>query len=173
LTVTQAYDPTRGLSRNEEHYSDVDISARMTPLPYTLFTFDSTVDVGSGEFATTRIGAFLRDPRPLPAVSPLLQNLQRSTTIGLSYRTITDRLLKEINASVVLRMNDWLTASYVGRYDFNADSFIGNRYFVRYLSPQQCWFVDFGIIDKVNPREFEFRFLFTLVGLSSSGQVGF
>jgi hypothetical protein len=30
-----------------------------------------------------------------------------------------------------------------------------------------------GIIDKVNPREFEFRFMFTLVGLSSSGHTGF
>lgn len=172
LTVTQAYDPTRGLSRNKEHYSDVDVSARLSPLPYTLLTFNSTVDVASGEFATTRIGAFLRDPRPLPQVSPLLANLQRSTTIGLSYRTITDRLLKEVDASIVLRFSDRLTASYIGRYDFNADSFIGNRYFVRYLSPQDCWFIDFGIIDKVNPREFEFRFMFTLVGLSSSGPTG-
>lgn len=172
LTVTQAYDPTRGLSRNKEHYSDVDVSARLTPLPYTLLTFNSTVDVASGEFATTRVGAFLRDPRPLPQVSPLLENLQRSTTIGLSYRTITDRLLKEVDASIVLRFSDRLTASYIGRYDFNADSFIGNRYFVRYLSPQDCWFIDFGIIDKVNPREFEFRFMFTLVGLSSSGPTG-
>jgi hypothetical protein len=173
LTVTQAYDPVRGLSRNKEHYSDVDIAARLTPLPYTLFTVDSTVDVGSGEFSTTRIGAFLRDPRPLPQAPPLLRNLQRSTTIGLSYRTITDRLLKEVDASIVLRFNDRLTASYIGRYDFNADSFIGNRYFVRYLSPQECWFVDFGVIDKVNPREFEFRFMFTLVGLSSSGGSSF
>jgi LPS-assembly protein len=101
LTVTQAYDPTRGINRQQEHYSDVDVSTRLTPLPYTLFTFDSTVDVGAGDFTTTRVGAFLRDPRQLPQVSPLLQNLQRSTIVGVSYRTITDRLLKEIDASII------------------------------------------------------------------------
>ncbi|MBI3300851.1 MAG: LPS-assembly protein LptD [Deltaproteobacteria bacterium] len=173
LTVTQAYDPVHALSRGKQHYSDVDVYARLTPLPYTFFTFDSIRDVENGNGITTRVGAFLRDPRPLPATTPLLQHLQRSTTVGISYRTITDRLLKEIDASVIFRLNDSLTTSYIGRYDFNAGSFIGNRYFLRYLSPQQCWFVDFGIIDKVNPREFEFRLLFTLVGLSSSGRTAF
>jgi LPS-assembly protein len=167
LSVSQAYDPVRGLSRSKEHYSDVDLYARLTPLPYTTLTFDSIYDVGRGDVTTTRIGAFLRDPRPLPSTSPLLQNLQRSTTVGVSYQTITDRLLKQIDTSVIFRLNDRITTAYMGRYDFNAAEFIGNRYFLRYFSPQNCWFVDVGLIDKVNPREFEFRFLFTLVGLSS------
>jgi len=168
LNVSQAYDPVRGISRGREHYSDVYLYARLTPLPYTTLTLDSTYDVERGDVTTTRIGAFLRDPRPLPQTSPLLQNLQRSTTVGVSYRTITDRLLKEIDTSVIFRLNDRITTAYTGRYDFNAGEFIGNRYFLRFFSPQNCWFVDVGLIDKVNPREFEFRLLFTLVGLSSA-----
>jgi hypothetical protein len=80
---------------------------------------------------------------------------------------------EEIDTSAILRLNDAISASYTGRYDLNTSSFIGNRYFVRYISPQKCWFIDFGAIDKVNPNEFEFRFLLTLVGLSSSGRTGF
>jgi LPS-assembly protein len=190
LTVTQAYDPLRGISRKKEHYSDVDVYARLTPFPYTSFTFDSTYDVDDGSPTTTRVGAFVRDPRPLPPAAPLLQHLQRTSTIGVSYRSTSDRLVrqfnsdpdtppsditppKEVDTSLILRLNDAIMASYIGRYDLNTSSFLGNRYFFRYISQQQCWFVDLGIIDKVNPREFEFRFMFTLVGLSSSGHTSF
>lgn len=187
LNVTQAYDPGRTLSRGKEHFSDVDVYARLTPLPYTTFMLDSTYDLVQGKVTTTRLGAFLRDPRPLPATTPLLQHIQRSTTVGVSYRTITDHIpfssnplpagqeidVKELDANLIFRLNESMTAAYIGRYDFRADAFIGNRYFLRYLSPQQCWFVDLGIIDKVNPREFEFRLLFTLVGFSSSGRTAF
>jgi hypothetical protein len=121
----------------------------------------------------TRVGAFLQDPRPLPPTTPLLQHLQRQSTIGISYQTITDRLLKEIDAHVIFRLNDQLATAYNGRYDLNTSSFIGSSYFLRYISPQKCWVVDIGAVDKVNPREFEFRFALTLVGLSSVGRPAF
>jgi LPS-assembly protein len=185
LSVTHAYDPTRRLSKGQNHSSDVDVDARLTPLPYTTFTLDSTYDVGGGDVITTRTGVFVRDPRPLPSTTPLLQHLQRSTTVGVSYRATSERLVKqfdpfsdinppdEIDANLIFRLNEAFTGSYIGRYDLNTSAFIGNRYFVRYFSPQHCWFVDFGAIDKVNPREFEFRFMFTLVGLSSSERPAF
>ena len=190
ITVAQAYDPLRGLSRGQAHYSDVDLYGRLSPFPFTVFTFDSTYDVGNDSVATTRVGAFLQDPRALPPLAPLLQNLQRASSLGVSYRFTSRRLVdqfnpdpgnpqtevdtpKEVAGSLVLRLSDYFMASYIGRYDLNSSQFIGNRYFFRYISPQQCWFIDFGITDKVNPREYEFRFLFTLVGLSSSGRTAF
>lgn len=190
LSVLQAYDPDRGLSRDKQHYSDIDIYARLTPLPYTLFMFDSTYDVGSESAATMRVGASLYDPRPLPQVAPLLQHVQRASSLGVSYRFTSKSVVnqfnsdpdttptdvnppKEIDASVLLRLSNSFMASYVGRYDLNTSEFIGNRYFFRYVAPQECWFIDFGVVDKVNPREFEFRFLFTLVGFSSSGHTAF
>jgi len=191
ISVMQAYDPFRGLSRGKEHYSDIDMYARLTPLPYSFLEFDSVYDVGSDSVATMRVGASLRDPRPLPTVAPLLQHLQRASSIGVSYRFTSERVVnqfksdsenmmlndinppKEVDASVLLRLSNSFMASYIGRYDLNTSDFIGNRYFFRYIAPQECWFIDFGIVDKVNPREFEFRFLFTLVGLSSSGRSAF
>ena len=173
FSIRHAYDPSRAIGRRGDKYSDLDLTARAQPFPYATFTFDSTYDVARGDATTVRVGAFVTDPRPLPATVPLLEHLQRQTTVGVSYRTITDRLLKELNAYVVFRLNEYLTTAYIGRYDFNADSFIGNRYFVRFISPQKCWHVDLGLIDRVNPRELEFRVFFTLVGLSSSGRTAF
>jgi len=182
LSITHAYDPTHRLTQSQNHFSDVDVSARLTPLPYTTFTLDSTYDMGGEGVVMTKVGAFVRDPRPLSPTTPLLQHLQRSTTIGVSYRYISDSLVKqfdpssdvippdEIDANIIFRLNEAFTGAYVGRYDLHTSSFIGNRYFVRYFSPQRCWFVDVGAIDKVNPHEFEFRFMLTLVGLSSSGR---
>ena len=131
----------------------------------------------------------MRDPRSFPPLPPLLQHLQRTSSIGVTYRSTSSRLIKEFNSGLTnptdisppkevdtvltLRLTDSLMGSYIGRYDLNTSSFLGNRYYLRYIAPQQCWYVDFGIIDKVNPREFEFRVLFTLVGLSSSGHTAF
>ena len=185
FSVTHAYDPDRRLTQGQDHFSDVDLSARLTPLPYTTFSFDSTYDVGQGNLITTRVGAFVTDPRPLPATTPLLQNLQRQTRVGLSYRYTSDRLVKqfdpssdinppdELDANIIFRLNEAFTGAYTGRYDLHTSSFIGNNYFVRYFSPQHCWVVDVGAIDKVNPHEFEFRFMVTLVGLSSAGRPEF
>jgi len=189
LTLTHAYDPSRGLNRDQHHYSDVDVNARLTPFPFTTFTFNATYNVENGSPATTRVGAFLSDPRPLPELAPMLQYLQRASSIGVTYRSTSERVIKdfneglanptdvtpprEVDTSLLLRLTGSFMASYVSRYDLISSSFIGDRYFFRYIAPQQCWFIDFGIIDKVNPHEFEFRFLFTLVGLSSSGGTSF
>lgn len=173
FSVLHAYDSSRYIGRGKEHFSDLDINGRLSPLPYATFTFDSTYDVARGDVTMARLGASLSDPRPLPATAPLLAHLQRRTTLGVSYRTITDRILKEMNVYAVLRLNEYITGAYFGRYDFNARSFIGNRYYLRFISPQNCWYVDLGVIDKVNPNEFEFRFLITFVGLSSSSRSAF
>lgn len=174
LAVTQGYDPTHGLdSRRDEHFSDLEVEARLTPVPYATFTLDSTYDLGRGDITAARLGAFLSDPRELPPTTPLLQHLQHRTTVGVTYQTITDRILKEIDTHVIFRLNEKISAAYSSRYDLNSKSFTGSRYAIRFISPQKCWYIDVGIVDKVNPNEFEFRFLFTLVGLSSAGRTAF
>ncbi len=185
LTISHAYDPSRVLNLDKKHYSDVDVSARLTPFSFTSVSFDSTYNVDNGSVATTKVGISLRDPRPLPPLPPLLQYLQRNTSISFSYRSTSNRLIKAFNASLIspldvsppkeldtalsLHLTDYLLGYYVSRYDLNTSAFTSDRYFLRYIAPQHCWFIDLGIIDKVNPREFEFRFEFTLIGLSSSG----
>ena len=140
---------------------------------------------------STNVGAFLSDPRPFPPLPPLLQYLQRTSSLGVTYRWTSNSVVnqfnatagltnpsdvsppKEVDANLTLRLTDSLMASYIGRYDLNTSSFLGNRYYFRFIAPQRCWYIDVGAIDKINPHEFEFRVLFTLVGLSSSNRTEF
>jgi hypothetical protein len=168
FSVLHAYDPVRALDTQGDHFSDVDLQARLTPLPYTTFTYDSTYDVEHGHAASTRVGGYITDPRPLPTPTSLLQHLQRHTTLGLSYQTISGEILKELDTRLIVRVNDQITAAFIARYDLHTESFIGDRYYLRYIAPQKCWYVDLGAIDKVNPHEFEFRVTFTLLGLGTA-----
>ena len=182
LSVTHAYDPSRrlreegerfGLSETDQHFSDMDINAHIRPFSFFTIRGETTYDVDQGDMIAARIGGFLNDPRPLPEVSPLLRHLQRRTSVGVSYRTISDRLLKELNARGILRLNEYLMAAYFTRYDLNDQSFIGSRYFFRVISPQKCWAFDFGVVEKVNPDEVEFRFSLSLIGITSAGKSAF
>ena len=180
LTITQAYDPTRrlrgagpenfGLSETAQHFSDVAFDARFSPFSFLSIRTDTVYDLDRSEVTATRVAAFVRDPRPLPSATPVFQQLQRRTTLYFSYRAIADRLLKELSANVVLRLTEHVSAAYRTRYDLNDASFVRNSYYFRLLSPQKCWAFDFGVVDKVNPDEVEFRFAVTLVGLSSFGR---
>ena len=170
FSVGQAYDPSRRITAGEEHFSALDFHAQLAPFRYSSLALDSTYNVALADITAMRVGVWLQDPRPLPLTNPSLQLLQQRSTLGLSYRLITDRLLKELDAHALLRLTDSLYLGYTGRYDANASDFIGNHYFFRYISPQKCWSVDLGLVDKVNPKEVEFRFSLNLVGLTSLGR---
>lgn len=191
FSISQAYDPSRRIAPGEEHFSDFDFHARIVPFHYFSLLFDSTYNVALADVTAVRVGVWLQDPRPLPPISPSLQLLQQRSTLGLSYRLITDRLLKELDirrelevhrlfrtdlplkeldVHALLRLTDSFYLGYTGRYDANASDFIGNHYFFRYISPQKCWSVDLALIDKVNPKETEFRFSLNLLGLTSLGR---
>lgn len=170
FSLLHAYDPVNTISGPGDHFSNVDVNGRLTPLPYTTFTIDSSYAAKKGDVSSTGIGMFVSDPRPLPPTTPLLEGLQRHTTLGVSYRNVSNRTLKEINAYVLLRLNEAITGAYMARYDFNTGAFVGDRFYLRFLAPQKCWYIDLAAIDKVNPHEFEFRVFFTLVGLSSTNE---
>jgi LPS-assembly protein len=170
FSVYQAYDPSRKIARGEENFSDLDFHARLLPLRFSSLSLDSTYNVALADVTAMRLGLWLQDPRPLPPANPALQLLQQRSTLGLSYRLITDRLLKELNVHALLHLTDSFYLGYTGRYDANASDFIGNHYFFRYISAQKCWSLDLALIDKVNPQETEFRFSLNLLGLTSLGR---
>ena len=170
FSISQAYDPSQKIARGDEHFSDLDFSARLVPFRFFSLLLNSTYNVDLGDITAMRVGVRLQDPRLLPPVPAALQLLHQRSTLGLSYRLITDRLLKELNIHALFRLTDFFYLGYSSRYDVNASDFIGNHYFFRYISPQRCWSLDLALIDKVNPKETEFRFSFNLLGLSSLGR---
>src|SRR5262249_18049270 len=59
FSLLQAYDSSRAIGNNGGHFSDMELAGRLSPLPYTTLTFDSTYDVAGGDLTMTRIGAYL------------------------------------------------------------------------------------------------------------------
>jgi hypothetical protein len=58
-------------------------------------------------------------------------------------------------------------------YDMSASRLLSAEYGIRIKSPCDCWSVDFGIVDAVNPNELSYQFQVTLGGLGSVGQMPF
>jgi len=94
-------------------------------------------------------------------------------TTGLANLQTDILPLREIDAKLIITFSNSPMASYIECYDLNFASFIGNKFFFRYITPQQCRFIEVSLVDKVNPNELEFRVLFTLIGLSSPGRIAF
>jgi LPS-assembly protein len=186
ITLTHAYDPTRRINLEKDHYSDVNVFARFSPLSFSSFYFNTTYDVNNGSVAATRVSASISDPRSFPSLPPLLQYLQRRSSLSVSYSSTSARLIKAFNADLphpptnvttakgistllTLRLSESFQAAYMSRYDLNTDGFTMDRYFLRYLPPQHCWFFEIGAVDRINPHEFQFHFSFTFLGLGSTG----
>jgi hypothetical protein len=74
---------------------------------------------------------------------------------------------------VVARLTKHLYAAYEARYDNRSGRFLENRYGLRLISSQECWVVDLGVSDRINPDETEVRLLVSLVGLAQFGKEPF
>ncbi|MBP1690333.1 MAG: hypothetical protein H6Q34_906, partial [Deltaproteobacteria bacterium] len=62
---------------------------------------------------------------------------------------------------------------YEARYDALSGRFLENRYGLRLISNQECWVVDLGVSDSINPNETQVRLLVSLVGLAQFGKEPF
>jgi LPS-assembly protein len=193
-TMLHGYDVSRALV-GSSHQSDIDVGLRVTPLDYLGASSNATVSAEDRSLRGLNVGLFMREPwwRPTrPA-----ENLQSPTTIGLSYRFIDESVnrdaaagsvealalrsagVNEFDASVYLRLGQYLGFTFLMRYDLNTTvvptgelgpHFLERDYLVRLISRCNCWVLEAGFADKFNPDERSLRVQFTLVGLGSFGR---
>jgi len=152
--------------------SDLSIYLRLTPSEY--LSLEGRTDysvVGEGTKSAT-VGLFLSDPRQLSDEFGL-NALRGRTRFGVGYRFVANQAVEEVNGSVLVRMTKQLYGAYEARYDNRSGRFLENRYGLRLISDQECWVVDLGISDRVNPDETEVRLLVSLVGLAQFGKEPF
>ncbi len=152
--------------------SDLSVALRLTPSPF--FSFEGRTDysvTGDGPKSAT-VGLFLTDPRTFDEDFGL-QALRGRTRVGIGYRFVANQAVEEINGSMLVRILKQLYGAYEARYDNRSGRFLEHRYGLRLISNQECWVVDLGISDKVNPDETEVRLLVSLVGLAQFGKEPF
>ena len=170
LQISQSYDLRDSLQDEDEndHFSDVDIDMRLTPVPSFSLLFESTVNATEQDLTSARVGAMLRDPRER-SPEGFLTSAQRAS-IAVTYRLISDGVLEEVDGSLVIPLADTISTFYQTRYDALDGEFLEKTGGLRLTSQCKCWIADIAVSDRVNPAETEVRFQITLVGLGSIGR---
>ena len=191
------YDVSRQLQDDGSHFSDVDLGIRVTPTDLLGLTYDTTWSLQGRQLAGQSLGLVLREPwwtpRPDnlfqgPSSVALVYSQVREQTAGLSGLPLsagfTRQAAQDVNGSVYLRLGDYLGFQFVGRYDLDGGTYVGDNgkprqfdpgflerdYILRFISRCNCWAVEFGVADTANPDERLFRVQVTLLGLGSFGQ---
>jgi lipopolysaccharide export system protein LptA len=173
LQVFQSYDirdslqSTTGPDQND-HFSDVDVHMRVYPHQAFTLIYDSTVNARESILTSANVGVVLRDPRERSAQG-FLRAVERAS-VGVSYRFISQGVVKEVDGGAVVPLADTLSTFYQARYDALAGLFLEKTGGFRLTSQCQCWIADLSVTDLVNPPETQLRFQITLVGLGSIGR---
>lgn len=174
--LAQSYDISRRIARVDDteqettadHFSDVDFGGRISPIRDFSLRFRTQYDAKNTEISAANVGFFLVDPREYLSQQNFSE-LANRTSLGVSYRFLTENRLQEINSSVVIRITDWLGFIYASRYDVNESEFLDNHFGLRFVSTCDCWAFEVAVTDRTNPNEIEARAQLTLLGLGSFG----
>ena len=175
FSVAQAVDltanvPTATSDGPEDRLTDLDFAMRINPIERTSLRFRATYDPASDDLTSATVGVRLREARRDDG------RLQNRTSIGISYRFITDNPLEledppepagiqQIDSDIALRLTDRFGLLYANRFNIREERFLENHFGVRLLSACDCWSLDVGVTDKSNPNEIELRAQLVLVGL--------
>ena len=173
LYLAQSVDISREIAplhtgQAKDHFSDVDFGGQLNPNRALSLRFLTNYDAGNNTVTAARFGLFLQDPRTRSSEEE--QRLDTRTSAAISYRFLTQSLLKEIDANIVLRLTDWAGVQYSSRYDVVTSRFLDNHVGLRLISTCDCWALDFVVTDHSNPQEVEVRAQLTLAGLGSTTQ---
>jgi lipopolysaccharide assembly outer membrane protein LptD (OstA) len=181
LSIAQSYDFQREIrsivgSRRKDHFSDIDLAVRVSPVRATSILANSTFDTGSAGFSSASVGLRLRDPRKVPDQARLVTR----PSFSFTYRFIRDNRLttrdpdqsdevQQLESTLIVPVTQRLGFLYATRYDIRNKKFFENHAGLRIISACDCWGLDLGFTDRSNPNELEFRAQLTLVGLGSFG----
>lgn len=167
-------DPDTGavLRGKGSRASDLSVYLRLTPSPFLSFEGRTDYSVTGDGTKSATVGLFLTDWRT-PENDFGLEALRGRSRIGIGYRFVSNQAVEEVNGSMLVRLMKQLYGAYEARYDNRSGRFLEHRYGLRFVSNQECWVVDLGVSDKVNPNETEVRLLVSLVGLAQFGKEPF
>mgnify|MGYP001290547838 CR=1 FL=1 len=152
--------------------SDLSLGMRFTPASFLSVEGRTDYQVTSGRTKAADIGFVLADPHT-PSDDFKLEALRGRSRLAFGYRFVANSAVEEVNWSALFRLSKRFYGAYESRYDNLAKRFLENRYGLRLISDCECWVVDVGVSNRLNPPETQVQFLVTLVGLGQFGQEPF
>lgn len=140
---------------NRKAFSDVNSDITLYPSSNFALRFENNLDPESGDFSSWALSSHLRD--------------DRGDTLRGRY-TFIDRNISQFEGNAELVLTDRVKLGYYGRFDDREHEFLENRLGFRLQSACNCWKVDLGVSDKVNPDRRELTLVFTFAGLGDLAQ---
>ena len=184
FSLEQAYDTSHEVATDGSGMSDVE--ANLMLLPTKIATLGAQVDYDPRQRQQINYTSVYFDFQPPWTNNTPKMYMGRSTTgsfLQVSYNYIgphaTVLTPTENNSSELIALRvyydlfDRLGVYFAPSYDLASSQMLSAEYGVRIKSPCDCWAVDFGITDTVNPNEVGFQVQATLGGIGSFGQMPF
>jgi LPS-assembly protein len=173
LTLLQAYDVTHPVTSGGARLSDIQANASL--FPTNVASMGSQVAYSPSERKVTYSSIYLNLRPPWEQLKAPKLSMGRSLAGGsfvqIAYNFFGGRFTSE---SVLIRayyeMFDRVGLYYAPNYNLADGSLLSSEYGVRFKSVCDCWAVDLGATDTVNPNEVQFQLQITLGGIGSFGR---
>ncbi len=163
-------DPKTGevIPRGATRVSDLGVYLRLAPASFVTFEGRTDYDVNEGRAKGANIYLSLSDPRTFTDDFSI-ESLRGRSRLSVGYRFVANSALQEVNGGLLLRLTKRYYGAFETRYDNISKKFLEVGGGIRVISDCECWVIDIGVSNRVNPNETQARVLVSLVGL---GQVG-
>ncbi len=169
LTVKQSYDlieSEENLDQFREPLSDINVIFQITPNRSFGFDIDSNYNLEKSGLSSWGGGFNLVDDRDdyfrvrYTFIDP---NVNLDPTLAIPN-------ISNLETSIEAVITDRLRLAYFSRFDETASKMLEQASALRLLSACDCWFVDFGVAEQINPNRTQINVRFTFSGLGGITQ---
>lgn len=169
LSVAQTYNLEQKVI--EDHFSDIDLSMGIKPIGGVSVSGLTSYNPGASE-VTGAVGELSVGEMSIPYLMP------EGASVDVVYRFVrggeaeadTDLDdLETLEGRALFQLTPRLALGLNGRYDFPGSQFVESGGGFRVTSACDCWAIDLGVINRVNPDETQVRLAVHLKGLGGLG----
>lgn len=159
VQLRQSYNLDNTDGDGVDSLSDIAANLDLFPRRNLGMRIESNYDADDGSFTSMGVGASY--------------SARRGDGVRLRYSFLDDQV-KQIEGNIEAVITDRLRFGYYARFDDRISDFVENRAALRFKSSCNCWHVDVGYSDRINPDRQQFLVSFGLGGIGNIGQnVGF
>ena len=167
LSVHQAYDyfqDTKNIDPTQNPFSDINNAITLYPTKTTFFGFDSTLSPDHGDLTSWGMRTGVKDDRG--------DSVRARYTFVNPNANIIDNPdnISQLEGNFELGVTDRVKLGYYARYDAENKEYLEQAVGVRLEDSCDCWHIDIGFSDRLNPDKQQFNIRFTFGGLGDITQ---
>ena len=115
-------------------------------------------DLTEGRAKGANVFLALSDPRTFTDDFSI-EGLRGRSRVSFGYRYVANSALQEVNGGLLLRLTKRYYGAFEARYDGLSKKFLEVGGGIRVISDCECWVIDIGLSNRINPNETQARAL--------------